>query len=60
MEMIMGINDSEYLEMLAHWFDQMQQMGRLGDSRKTEVQDRLRRIAGRLRNTRPGGYDEDN
>lgn len=42
------MSDSDYLELLAHWFDRMDSMGKFENDSK-EVQNMLRRIALKLR-----------
>ena len=49
--MIETIKESDYLRMLAHWFEQMELQGRLTglDFQGQEVSHNLERIAGKLR-----------
>lgn len=49
--MIKGYKDSDYLELLAHWFDQMDKRRVFSDEGPPgrEVQETLLRIAAKLR-----------
>ena len=47
--MIEGYKDSDYLELLAHWFDEMDKIGRFENGTPDEIQKTLRRIAAKLR-----------
>jgi len=53
--MIDGITDSQFLDMLAHWFEMQHKQKYHPESASTEIQDHLRRIAAKLRHIENNG-----